>query len=55
MVLPRVIRVLLVSSALFYADIIRAYYGPLGNCDSIKAEAMALLLGLREMRRLDMA
>lgn len=37
------------------ADIIRAYCGPLGNCDSIKAEALALLLGLRELRRLGLA
>lgn len=34
--------------------IIRSYCGPLGNCDSIKAKAMALLLGLRELRRLGM-
>lgn len=36
------------------SNVIRVICGPLGVCDAIKAEAVNLLMGLREMRKLDL-
>lgn len=35
-----------------YSKVIRVICGPLGICDSVKAEAMALLLGLTDLKKI---
>lgn len=36
------------------SNVIRVICGPLGVCDSIKVEVVSLLMGLREMRKLEL-
>lgn len=37
------------------SKVIRAIYDPLGVCDFISVEVMSLLMGLRELKRLDVS